>query len=818
MSNDDELSRNARSTETSRHQATSAPRRGQHRREQSRLGLAHAGNSHSSGELTTGSAASRAGGEAGAMGTSVREHAPAALPRVQGERVDLEVSQASITTGAAAALPAQRRQRSVDAPATPQPTAGSTEVASPSPKFRPDIEGLRALAVLAVVLYHAGITQLHGGFIGVDVFFVISGFLITSQLLAEVATTGTVRLRNFWARRARRLLPAVATLLAVTSVVVIAVWPALRRANTLMDIAVAALYGANWRFISTNVEYGATAGRSPVLHLWSLGVEEQFYLVWPLLVLACAWLARRRWSFTKALTISVGTVWVVSFAFSWMISQFDAVFAYFSLPTRAWQLASGALLALAVTQLGRVPVLLRVMLGWAGLAGIAVAVLTLVEGAGTPYPGTAALLPTMAAMAVIASGLGGVAAFGPVALLRWAPLQVMGRLSYGWYLWHWPFVVLAPAVLNRPVSISENIALSLAALGVAWVSFRVVENPIRHSKALALRPKASLVLGAALTVLPALVAVVLISKAAPGAVTHTVQAARADAPVVQARPTPQPGPTTGQREQHVQLSPLQASSDKGLVNSHCQVGRTAIVPADHCTFAARASANRVLLVGDSHASHWFPALEQVAKNENLALTAWTKSWCQFTDVPLLLDGQPYTACQQWRLQVLSRIQADPPSLVLVSGVDVLSNNRAYSSIEVADPVTGQAIRGQQAQQVWSQGFERMLTQVRATGAQVVVIADTPVMSHLVPSCLAETQAVDSCSTARERALPTGQDARVARSLGVPVWDFTDRLCGPRTCSAVVNDLIVWWDRQHMTASFAATLAPQMQQYYQQLPR
>lgn len=757
-------------------------------------------------------------GKRSGFGTSRRQ-----LPPIEGSLTTLAPPAPSTASRHSVTVPGPRREDAHTAAPqldTAPPSAGSKPASAGATHahFRPDIEGLRAIAVLAVVLYHAGITSLHGGFIGVDVFFVISGFLITSQLLKEIGRSGTVDLAQFWARRARRLLPAVSTMLAVTSVAIIVLWPAMRKATALVDVAAAAIYGANWRFIATNVEYGGTGERSPVLHLWSLGVEEQFYLVWPLLMLAAVLLARhRRWSLTRTLAVGIGAVWVASLAASWICSPIWGPFAYYSLPTRAWQLASGALLALAATQVGRITSRWRAALGWAGLATIAVSILTLSEGGSIAYPGTIALIPTLAAVAVIASGLGSLPTAGPVVLLRAAPLQFIGRLSYGWYLWHWPFVVMAPSALNRGVSVVENLALSAAALGVAWVSYHLVENPIRRSTRLAPRPVLSLALGAALTLLPAVAAYGVIRYVAGGAVSTTVQLAGS----ASERENAQPQEPTGQRtqavrEQRLAQSPVQAKSDRGMVTSHCQLNRTRTQPAERCTFGAKDSSQHMILVGDSHASHWFPPLEQVALQENLALTVWTKSWCQLTDVDLILNGQPYPSCSQWRAEVMQRLRANPPRTIVVSGLDVLGHRSTYFQLQVADPDTGAALSAKAAEQVWQQGYTRMLEQLRATGARVVVIADTPVMGSLVPDCLAQTGSVPRCSTPRSKAMPTGQDKALALQAGLApadVWDFTESICGPRTCSAVNGDSIVWWDRTHLTATFAASLSEQMLQRY-----
>jgi peptidoglycan/LPS O-acetylase OafA/YrhL len=330
------------------------------------------------------------------------------------------------------------------------PTEGVQGRRSAQREFRQDIEGLRAVAVLAVVLFHAEVPGVGGGYVGVDVFFVISGFLITGLLWREVSTTGTVRLRRFYGARARRLLPASATVGVVTAIASAVLLPPLHARTVIGDGIASALYVSNYRFILQGVDYlAATLPPSPFQHYWSLGVEEQFYLVWPAMIIGTAWLIRRARRRTGADATSsqppylvvLALVAVVSFAGSLAVTHWAPFVAFFSLPTRAWQLAVGGLVALTAGQWRRLPALPAAIAGWAGLALILLACTQF--GTTTLYPGTAALLPVLGTALVIGAGCAAPSQ-GCGRVLALSPMRAIGRVSYSWYLWHWPVLLLAP--------------------------------------------------------------------------------------------------------------------------------------------------------------------------------------------------------------------------------------------------------------------------------------------------------------------------------------------------------------------------------------
>ncbi|MGA7054572.1 MAG: acyltransferase, partial [Mycobacterium sp.] len=383
-------------------------------------------------------------------------------------------------------------------------------------EFRPDIEGLRAVAVLAVVLFHADMPGLGGGFVGVDVFFVISGFLITGLLWREVSTAGSVGLRRFYGARARRLLPASAMVGVITMIASAVLLPLLQARNVMIDGIASALYVSNYWFISEGVHYfGGHLPPSPFQHYWSLGVEEQFYLVWPPMIIGTTWLIRRARRRAKSdvpsserpYLVVLALVATVSFALSLVITYVMPAVAFFSLPTRAWQLALGGLVALTAGQWHRLPPLAAAITGWAGLALILLACTWL--SATTLYPGTAALLPTLGAVLVIGAGCAAPSQ-GCGRALAVSPMQAIGRISYSWYLWHWPVLVLTPVLLGHPLGLAGRLAAALASGGLAVLTLRFIENPLRFADRVRRSALASLALGGAATALAVGVGVALL--------------------------------------------------------------------------------------------------------------------------------------------------------------------------------------------------------------------------------------------------------------------------------------------------------------------
>ncbi|HMJ81180.1 MAG TPA: acyltransferase family protein, partial [Candidatus Dormibacteraeota bacterium] len=652
--------------------------------------------------------------------------------------------------------------------------------------FRPDLEGLRGLAVLLVLLFHADVPGLGGGFVGVDVFFVLSGFLITGLLLREREGSGRIDLGAFYARRARRILPAAAVVIVATLAACWVILAPLDLPRVAGDAAAAALSVGNIRFAAGAMDYfAADNAPSPLLHYWSLGVEEQFYLLWPVLLIVATRLPRPRLGAALALLAVVAA----SYAAAWYLTDQAEPWAFYSLPTRAWQLALGGLLAVTVAWQARLPARLVVVAGWLGLTCILVAAVTL-DATITPYPGLAALLPTLGTVALI---LAGTQRWSPAMVLAERPMRWLGRISYSLYLVHWPVLVLPAALLLPGDELSLPARLALAGLAVALgaACYRWVEAPFHQGARLRLAPRRTLALaataiatvlvfagyvdqdatrvlagessmavsadgGAAEDLPPAGVGAASGSLpvssagdssgdgALPGGLDNGEdQALTGDAtPGASATGTPSPtapplvapkGPVPLPR--NVQPSLFTAANDwEALLGDGCLLQEYGIQPPD-CVFGAKHGQVTVALVGDSHASQWFPALQRIAVARGWRLIPFVKLSCRFLDLPEYntILKREYTECEAWRPVVVRQLQALKPDLTIVAA----AGGMATMSTKDDDP------------RVQGAAMARLLKQIPS---RIVILADTPVARKDVLDCLSRhTPDVTQCATSRAAA-------------------------------------------------------------------
>ncbi|MFF0818326.1 SGNH hydrolase domain-containing protein [Rhodococcus sp. NPDC003318] len=688
--------------------------------------------------------------------------------------------------------------------------------------FRPDIEGLRAGAVVAVVLFHAGVPGLDGGFVGVDIFFVVSGFLITGMLWRDVSTTGTVGLARFYGARARRLLPAAGLVLVVTAFASALLLPPLQARDVLGDEIASALYVGNYRFALHGTDYlAADAPPSPFQHYWSLGVEEQFYLLWPGLIVGAAVLvrhsARRRGTAATAsampYVLVLALVAATSFAVSLAWTDTLPPWAFFSLPSRAWELAAGGLVALSVHGWRRLPSSVAAVAGWAGLALLVLACTRL--GETTPYPGTAALLPVLGTVLVIGSGCAA-SRLGVGRALSLPPVRAVGRVSYSWYLWHWPVLLLVPALLGHSLDLSGRLGAMALSGGLAVLTLHLVENPVRFAAPLRDSASRSLALGAAVTAVAVCTGLVLL-VARPVPVGHG--AAAADLTVTAASPvaTPAVDPHDAEVQQltaQVQaavtqsaatpevpsnLSPslADAPADKpgvfvnGCVRSWLEVGQS------ECASGDPASTTTVALVGDSHAAMWDPALESAAEQRHWRLETMGKVTCPLLDLPITSPylGREYTECEQWRDQIIERLQAERPQLI------VLSMSRRYGG-DFGFTMYGPA---------WLDSLTRVVAQLRATGAAVLVLGPVPDPHSTVPTCLsAHLDDTTACSPPRPvsvNAAGVAAEAAATTAAGGQYADLTDLFCTADRCPVIVGKNLVFRDDNHLTLEHALALTP-----------
>ena len=573
----------------------------------------------------------------------------------------------------------------------------------PPPGLRLDIEGLRAIAVGIVVLYHLGVPGVSGGFAGVDVFFVISGYLITSLLVREVGREGRISLLRFYARRARRLLPAACLVLACTAIAGWILLPDSTHADLSTDVIAATLYVVNWVLALRSVDYLAEgAAVSPVQHYWSLSVEEQYYVVWPLLMMLGLWFAHRTGrSAMRVMGLLIAAVLVASFAWSVVHTATVPAASYFVTTTRVWELAIGSLLAFGTARLARLRQPAAGALAWIGVALLLVS--TFVISRSTPWPGSAALLPTLGTAALIAAGCG-TADSPPQRLLRTRPLVWVGGLSYALYLWHWPLIVIGEARWpdRGPVAtVLLGAMVLLAAVGLAWLTKHLVEDPFRFRVRAVASTRGALVAGAVLMCLTIGIGVALGRSVAPLGVDR----ATAGATALVADPGSVPwtvlrDPTAAYDDSGAVVpAPAQAALDvPTYYDDGCQVAQGDPEPDPTCVYGSRSSDTTLALLGDSKMGQWFSAARAIAKRESWRLQLYLKSTCSFSLAGVDDDCAAHTRA------VLDRMRrTGAPKYALVS-------------------------QGSPPDAARTKGMEQALSELRSLGTRVVVLADNPTPS------------------------------------------------------------------------------------------
>jgi len=652
--------------------------------------------------------------------------------------------------------------------------------------LRTDIEGLRAVAVGTVLVYHASSAYLPGGFVGVDVFFVISGFLITSLLLREAERTGSVSLVGFYARRVRRLLPAASLVLLVT---VVAGWLLLPRSahgDLATDTAAATAYVVNWALAARSVDYLAEGALpSAVQHYWSLSVEEQYYVLWPLLVLAVLLVARRTRRQPRLMfAATAGAVLVVSFTYGVVATASDPATAYFVTPTRLWELAIGSVLACLVVEAARLPRLAAEVLAAAGVAGIVVA--SVAYSTSTAWPGAAAALPTVATAAVIAAGC---ASSGTIAAraLSLRPLVWVGGLSYAIYLWHWPLLVIARA--DHHLGRLDSLGVALLSVPLAWLTRTLVEDRVRFHPVLVARPWRALAIGGiAMTTCLAAAAALWWSAprlddatGGPGATALVADPGADRWQVVDdpARVVTTRGPLTP--------DPAVAPEDSPTYyDDGCQrvPGQVDVLP---CEYGDPEGTTTVALLGDSKMGQWFVGMDGIARSEGWRLQLRLKSACSFTLEGLEPD------CAEYARNVLDGFARDgAPDVAIVS--------------QGSAPDEPGLIEGSVA----------ALRELEAMGTRVVLIADTPSPRlEATYRCVEQHPGhYDRCDTPRGEnvgGIGTPTLRAVAERLDLPVVDLNEWICPEAldACPSAIGGVLVLRQGSHLTDTYVRTLTPML---------
>ncbi|NYI99256.1 acyltransferase family protein [Streptomonospora nanhaiensis] len=657
-------------------------------------------------------------------------------------------------------------------------------------RFLPEVQGLRAVAVLLVLIYHVDHDLLPGGYVGVDVFFVISGFLITTLLLREAGETGRVSLAGFYVRRIRRILPAAALVLAVTGALSFVLLPEFRLLDTAMQLAASAFYVENLFLADQAVDYlAAEAVASPVQHFWSLAVEEQFYLLWPLLFVGWAALPPRLRT-VRALLAATLILAAASLACSVVLTSGSPQQSYFLPQTRMWELAVGGVLAIVLSR-REVPAALRWVLGWAGLAAIGAAAWYYSDA--TPFPGWTALLPVLGAAAVIAAGHNG-RRLSSYQVLSSPPARFVGDISYALYLWHWPLIVFALSLTDSTRLGPLHGALVLAAsFLLAWATKVAVEDPVRRFGLLRTGRAAAAF---------AVCASLLVGLIAAG------QYARYDhLRGVEFDPVRHVGPSalgtadpTGSPDVPIYPAPVAADEDLPDVFERCQASPR-LTELRSCVYGPADADTTVAVTGDSHAAHWVPALREIARERGWRLHIYAKSSCAFTTTLLEhpADGRDYTECADWNASVLAELTEEVrPDVVFTSSS---ARSRAAGA---AFPEAGSTDIAAGMNELWAP--------LEEAGTDVVAIRDTPRMGARLPECVSENAAAPA-ACARDRADAfADQDPQLLAAGNAPeadVVDLTDALCLGGECLPVIGNVMVYRDSQHLTATYSRLAAPRL---------
>ena len=550
------------------------------------------------------------------------------------------------------------------------------------------IQGLRALAALLVTIFHARLAP--GGFIGVDIFYVISGYLITGLILREIEKTGSLDLNAFYQRRIKRLLPTSVFVLFITAIVGMFFLPSITRDALGRDLFAAAAYISNYLFAWWQNDYqNLNATPSPFIHYWSLAVEEQFYVVWPIFLLLLSRYGKRVifWGISISAAISL--------LLSIYQTQTSPIWAFYSLPTRAWELGVGALLLFIPEKIWA-----NRFIPWLGLIGIAIATLQFDET--TAFPGINACLPVMATALLIGSISKWPRAFNDLSNNRLS--QWLGSISYPLYLWHWPALVLPSSAMGRPLRIRERIACILLTIVLAHLTSKFIEQPIRHKKIAGKKVYLFFVA----TTITSLVAGLIISATSSSMITV--------------------------KGTNYKFNLTQVMEKPAVYGDDCHVnyGET---KSGYCTYGKKNSDRTIVLYGDSHAAQWFPALEQIALEKGYKLISLTKSACPAVDSPREDQGAfKNVHCEKWRENSIARIKSIHPEAVITSSFQYFTPPSGFNN----------------KSSWWRDGQRRLLSELNGSSNHLIYISDTPRPLRDIPNCLASRDSHTCDSTQKTK--------------------------------------------------------------------
>lgn len=644
------------------------------------------------------------------------------------------------------------------------------------PARRADIQGLRAIAVLLVVAYHAGLPGFAGGYLGVDVFFAISGYVITLALLRQHQLRGRISIVEFSLGRIRRLVP---TTLVVVGTTLVALWFVAPRASLgeARTQAIAAVLGVeNLRFAAAGVNYLADESPAPFLHFWSLGIEEQFYLAWPVLLLLLLKTAGGR---RRALPVAIVSIFcLASFASAVILTTEFAPWSFYLPVTRAWELGAGCVLALATRETSVTESRKSRIPGWTGAVGVLVAVAFM--GPSTPHPSWPTLVPVTATVLILLSPGFGRGSVGRT--LSHSALTAIGDRSYSLYLWHWPALVVPVIALGRPATPAEVVLSLLLAVALSECTFRWVE-PRRRTHTPSVRQRATTTTTArTVWTAGAAASAVLLIALMVGATPVT---AKVNTSVPWAEVTPD-------------LADISGSVPRVYADG-CHLERRE-TETHTCQFGPADADFQVVLLGDSHAAQWFSPLEEAVTQRGGALTSLTKSACPVLDLELrdTTLQRPYEECSTWRDDVMRRSIALAPDLVVLSAAGPGYRNEVSTD--------GSFDRA------WAASYARTVEQFRQAlpNSAVVVLGETPRWSVAPVLCVtAPLPSSQACSAPVDELvdddLATAERTAVEQA-GASYVATVPWLCDDR-CTPVVDGTFAYRDTSHVTDAMARRLIP-----------
>ncbi|WP_303968384.1 acyltransferase family protein [Sporosarcina ureae] len=651
----------------------------------------------------------------------------------------------------------------------------------PNKRFRPEIEGIRTIATLLIVIYHIWLGRVSGG---IDVFFIISGYLMTLSILSRIERTGSVNFIDYFLNLTRRLFPQAIVVVIFTGIMAVIFLPQFEWGEIISHMMASTFYFENWRLAFDSVDYLAKDNlASPFQHFWSLSVQGQFYLLWPIILSSTYYIARKvlKMPVYKTLLGSLIIVCSLSMIFSIYQTNVNQPFAYFNTFTRMWEFSIGGIFALLSPYLV-FNKRLSVVLGWFGL--LIICLTGVILPVSTVFPGYLALLPISGALLILIASES-ITVYGVNRFLATKPLIYLGSLSYGVYLWHWPLLIFYRSYMEvETVPIVDGILLVVVTFGLSLVSTKLLEKPVQ--KIGRNQQKGKLVF--------VLTMMLVLACSSIFSISAYIEKATASSDVVEIKDYP------GAEANFYQLknipdvepipSPVEIKTDLPSFYKDLECQSANLIEVRKCSYGVLRDYDfTVALVGGSHSGHWFPALIELSKEMNFKIDLYSHDGCRFTDEDS--KGNLTEACIPWNKNLIDMLIKDPPDLVFTT-----------STVNKRPKVP--------------RGFINQWKRLEGI-TTVFAIRDNPRMKTIIPVCLEQADDPLECSVPRDEAIAKEDPWKVTEGIPSNVFfaDLTDSFCDETTCSPVIGNIIVYRDDNHITAEYAKTLAPALKEPLQQ---